>query len=375
VTTTKYHESEIYFCGFSGSGKSTLISKLISEMSLDYNIGYLKHDAHKFSMDKEGKDTWKASKAGAKRIAITSKDKNAYIVHDQFKDNLLRPNFSDCDMLFVEGFKFTTLPKIIVLGEFDTKKRILDKLQSGEISGAVALVGIDNENTTGVDLPYFNRDNTKEIKTFILEFFRQKIKDIPIYGLILAGGKSSRMGEDKGSLDYHGSSQVDHVQKILRNFTKHSFVSCRKEQSHLPHLKYHLQIHDRLIDMGPGGGIVSALMEHEKVAWLVIACDLPYLEEKTIEHLIEKRDPFKVATCYRSNENQLPEPLCAIYEPQARQKFFQFFAGGYSCPRKMLINSNVLNIDLLNENALANANTPSDFKKAKERLNLGEVLR
>jgi len=341
-------------------------------MGSDFNIGYLKHDAHKFSMDKEGKDTWKATNAGAKRIAITSKDKNAYIIHDQFKDNLLIPSFSDCDMLFVEGFKFTTLPKILVLGEFETKTRILEKLHSKEVTGAIALVGIEETNTTNINLPYFNRDDIKGIQSFILEFFHQKFKDIPIYGLILAGGKSSRMGEDKGSLDYHGMAQVDHVQKILRNFTKQCFVSCRKEQEHLPHLKYHLQIHDRLLEMGPGGGIVSALMEHKKAAWLVLACDLPFLDEATIENIIAKRNPFKVATCYRSSKNKLPEPLCAIYEPRAKQNFFQFFAKGYTCPRKMLINSNVLNIDLLNESSLANANTPDDFKLAKEKL--GEVV-
>jgi molybdopterin-guanine dinucleotide biosynthesis protein MobB len=354
----------MYFSGFSGSGKTTLITKLIEEMK-EFDIGYLKHDAHKFAMDKEGKDTWKATKAGAQRVAITSKDQDAYILKDEDRKSLLRPNFNNCDMVFIEGFKENNLPKILMLGD----GTILDK----NLENVVALVG-EQSSSSSSKLPYFHRDDIKGIKNFILKHFEKIINDIPLYGLILAGGKSTRMGQDKAALNYHGVGQIDHTHKLLRNFTKHAFVSCRKEQEFLPHLKYHLQIHDRIFQMGPSGGIISAMLEHKHAAWLVVACDLPFLDEETIETLIKKRNPFKVATCYKSSRNDFPEPLCAIYEPKARETFFQYFSLDKTCPRKVLINSNTKKIKLDKNEALANINTPMEYQKAREQIEFPGIL-
>ncbi|MDA9793096.1 molybdopterin-guanine dinucleotide biosynthesis protein MobB, partial [Bacteriovoracaceae bacterium] len=71
-----YHPFEIAFCGLSNSGKTTLVSKLIKELSTDYNVGYLKHDAHGFEMDKTGKDTWHATNSGASVVVINDETKH-----------------------------------------------------------------------------------------------------------------------------------------------------------------------------------------------------------------------------------------------------------------------------------------------------------
>ena len=49
-----FNPMELAFCGFSGSGKTTLLTKLIQSFAHDYQVGYVKHDAHNFDMDKEG---------------------------------------------------------------------------------------------------------------------------------------------------------------------------------------------------------------------------------------------------------------------------------------------------------------------------------
>ena len=50
-------------------------------------------------------------------------------------------------------------------------------------------------------------------------------------------------------------------------------------------------------------------------AWLVLACDLPFLDRATLQHLIAQRASARLATAYRSSSDGQPEPLCAIFEP------------------------------------------------------------
>ena len=67
-----YHHKEISFCGYSGSGKTTLICTILDELNSEYKIGYIKHDAHNFQMDKPGKDTYEARKSGANTVFAPS---------------------------------------------------------------------------------------------------------------------------------------------------------------------------------------------------------------------------------------------------------------------------------------------------------------
>jgi molybdopterin-guanine dinucleotide biosynthesis protein len=68
-----FHPYEFSFCGYSNSGKTTLITKLLEKYSAAYDVAYIKNDAHKYQMDKEGKDTWCARKAGARVVSINDK--------------------------------------------------------------------------------------------------------------------------------------------------------------------------------------------------------------------------------------------------------------------------------------------------------------
>src|SRR5689334_20561515 len=63
----------VCFVGASNSGKTTFLEKLIAELTRrGYRVGTVKHDAHGFEMDREGKDTWRHRQAGAATIAISS---------------------------------------------------------------------------------------------------------------------------------------------------------------------------------------------------------------------------------------------------------------------------------------------------------------
>jgi molybdenum cofactor guanylyltransferase len=189
-----------------------------------------------------------------------------------------------------------------------------------------------------------------------------------LFGLVLAGGASTRMRTDKALLDYHGQPQVRWAFELAARFCAATFVSVRPDQRDDPSRAGLPQIVDRQPGLGPIAGISAALLEHPKAAWLVLACDLPFLTESTLRYLIAHRDPHKVATAYRSAHDGLPEPLCAIWEPGAREPVLAYIAGGKQCPRKFLINSDTALLDLPERAALDNVNTREEFESATAQL-------
>ena len=185
-----------------------------------------------------------------------------------------------------------------------------------------------------------------------------------LFGLVLAGGASTRMRTDKALLDYHGQPQVRWAFELAAKFCAATFVSVRPDQREDSSRAGLPQIVDRQPGIGPIAGISAALLEQPKAAWLVLACDLPFLTERTLEHLIAHRDASKVATAYRSAHDGLPEPLCAIWEPAAREPVLAYIASGKQCPRKFLINADTKLLDLPERQALDNVNTVEEFAAA-----------
>jgi molybdopterin-guanine dinucleotide biosynthesis protein A len=184
----------------------------------------------------------------------------------------------------------------------------------------------------------------------------------PLFGLVLAGGRSTRMRRDKAVIEYRpGESQLDVAMRLLAPRVSRAFVSVRADQAAEPTRSRHARIVDRGDVEGPIAGIRAALAEHPEAAWLVLACDLPFLDTATIDALIAARDPEGDATAFRSSHDGLPEPLCAIYEPRAAVSVATHIAAGKNCPRKYLINARTRLIDQPNPRALDNVNTVDEY--------------
>jgi molybdopterin-guanine dinucleotide biosynthesis protein A len=191
-----------------------------------------------------------------------------------------------------------------------------------------------------------------------------------IRGLVLAGGRSTRMQRDKASIEYRpGETQLDAAVKLLQSRLGQVFVSVRADQSADPARARHARIVDRGDVEGPIAGIVAAFAAHPDDAWLVLACDLPFLDAQTLDTLIAARNPARVATAFRSAHDGLPEPLCAIYEPRARQAIATYIAGGRNCPRKFLIGADTHLVEQPNPRALDNVNTVEEYGHAMSSLN------
>jgi molybdopterin-guanine dinucleotide biosynthesis protein A len=186
----------------------------------------------------------------------------------------------------------------------------------------------------------------------------------PIYGLILAGGASKRMRRDKAALEYQGKTQLERAFELARRHVGQVFVSLRADQTLDPTRSQRPMIVDLGEGEGPIVGIRSALAAHPQVAWLVLACDLPFLSDSAIEGLLRHRDPSALATAYKSAHDGLPEPLCAIWEPSAAPLLAEYQAAGGHCPRKFLIRHGAYLVDLPDPRALDNVNTPEEYSQA-----------
>lgn len=195
-----------------------------------------------------------------------------------------------------------------------------------------------------------------------------------LYGLVLAGGHSMRMGQDKSSLIYRDRPQVDVTFDLVLRVCARAFLSNRADQRDATGHSGKPQLHDRYENLGPMGGLLTAFDEHPDKAWLVVACDLPFLDRTTLDDLIAHRDPKREATAFYGQRDGLPEPLCAIYEPAMRARLQQALKDGKTCPRKALIRSDARLLHLPHAHALENANSPIDFGMARDAIASGRTV-
>jgi len=182
-----------------------------------------------------------------------------------------------------------------------------------------------------------------------------------IYGLVLAGGKSRRMGRDKALLQRDGQSQLAFAMSVVAQCVDRVFVSTRADQKDDQERAQFEQIVDRYEDIGPVAGILTALEDYPEADWLVVACDLPNISHETIQLLLQQRNGQQPFTAFRSSHDDLPEPLCAIYHAGCTEIVRQYVNDGINCPRKILIQSDTLLLQQEDPKSLHNVNTPDDL--------------
>lgn len=280
--------------------------------------------------------------------------------------------FNEADLILVNGNHHEASKQIVVIDK--VKEASLQKRIS-QLTNVQLILLADNVNEifdfvkevvpTWKQLPILDLNETNDIISF---FEKQMEKSVgTLNGLVLAGGKSVRMGYDKSSIAWHGKEQRYFMANLLKQFCDEVFISCRAElQDEIDN--HYKTLPDTFVDLGPYGAILSAFREKPDAAWLVVACDLPLLEADTLQHLVAHRNSSAVATTFESPFDGLPEPLITIWEPKAYPILLSFLSQGYTCPRKVLRNNDVHIIKAENADALMNVNTPEELEKVKNIL-------
>lgn len=126
-----------------------------------------------------------------------------------------------------------------------------------------------------------------------------------IKGLILCGGKSSRMGQDKTTVNFRGKSFLAHATSLMESLGIDYYLSINSSQKHL--FEMFNCIEDRYPDKGPLGGIASALRELQ-CDLLVIPVDMPELSKDMLSPLVESYLRVKNLISFAFNEEIQPFP-------------------------------------------------------------------
>lgn len=199
----------------------------------------------------------------------------------------------------------------------------------------------------------------------------------PLYGLVLAGGNSSRMRCDKAFLRYHGTSQVLYLFRLLSACCQRVFVSIGPDRSgtgtedrrteSLPAGYLGLPvIRDRRTGIGPAAGLLAAAEAFPEAAWLAAAVDMPGIGPKQIRLLVSRRDHARPATVPFDAGTDVFEPLFAIYEPEAMSAFGNAITNGRYGLQRALRTVEVKRIPRAELGPLGNVNTPEEYRSYKE---------
>ncbi|MDA9328209.1 NTP transferase domain-containing protein, partial [Flavobacteriaceae bacterium] len=328
----KFAPNEIAILG----AKCSIISDLVNQVSKklsQFNLAYF--DAS-HAKDIEGNKLSDFTFHHEGNLSITTSGAiNEYVQRIQF---------SQFDYVFINGNHYAGNKQIIVL---DPEKEASINKRINQISAIQFFVRLTNniEPFQSIkdkfqnwnEIPSYGIEEVEKITEHISKLIIETIPEIK--GLVLTGGKSTRMGKDKSELKYHGKPQKLAVKELLENMGLKTYYSVQRNNANTDEILE--EIYDTFLNLGPFGGICSAFQKDPNSAWMVLATDLPFVDEHLVKLLLEKRNPAKVATAVKGKGKQFPEPLITIYEPKAYPVLLQYLAQGYSCPRKMLINSEV----------------------------------
>jgi molybdopterin-guanine dinucleotide biosynthesis protein A len=184
-----------------------------------------------------------------------------------------------------------------------------------------------------------------------------------IYGLILSGGRSTRMGTDKGTIVYHEMPQREFLFNILKKYCKKVFTSCHSEQNIPQELN---PLEDQFEIKGPMNGILSAFKKFPEKAWLIVAVDMPYADEVVFEQLMTNRNRKKVATCFYNEAEEFPEPLLTLWERKAFPLLLEFFLRGRVSPKDFLAENDVQLVIPQDPKILISINDKEEYLKFKK---------
>ncbi len=356
-----YHSNEWGFIGAPCGVIKKLSNALRSVLSKQLSVGWMDAD-HKASEANQTAQIIYTDKIALDSFELTRKQ----------GQRQYRKFFNTLDLLLINGNHFSADKQIVFINE--KKKESLERKKDRLTDVRIILLENSYDDIYPWLLENLDKDNPPQIfrvseianiARVILEDHSSEIA--PLYGLILSGGKSQRMGQDKGALQYHGIEQREYEARLASQFCNQTFISCRMQQDELIESSFE-KLYDRFDGLGPYGGILSAFQQHPNAAWLTLACDLPYLAKDSLALLVKGRNPSKLATCFYNPETEFPEPLITIWEPRAYPVLLEFLSQGFSCPRKVLINTDVEILEMPDIAQMKNANTDVDREEAMNYL-------
>ena len=194
-----------------------------------------------------------------------------------------------------------------------------------------------------------------------------------IAGLVLAGGRSERMGTDKGSLSYGKSMrpQVLEAFELLRELCGQAWISVNSSQAGQSPYDTLPTITDTRPDQGPAAGLLSAYEFKPATAWLILAVDMPRVSRGLLNNLISSRNTNCIATMHCHADGTI-EPLCAIWEAHAQDLVRNELDCGRGSLRLLAEEQKTAVSKLAEPERLHNVNTPGERSRMQRHLSRQE---
>jgi molybdenum cofactor guanylyltransferase len=175
--------------------------------------------------------------------------------------------------------------------------------------------------------------------------------------IILAGGKSSRMGEDKGLMSLFGKPMISYVIETVQDICDHIIIVS--DNPNYKQFKYQV-VKDVFKEKGPLGGIYSGLNSsvHEKS--LLLSCDIPYIKTSLLEFLIDHSQGFDI-TVARYQERL--HPLIGIYSKKCTDQLKNLIEENKLkiSDAFQLFNTNIVDVDEFDALEFKNLNSKNDI--------------
>ena len=239
-----FHTNEWAFIGTSCSTIKSIVQQLSGMLSVEAKSVYM-DESHNHQ-------------SGAKSFSYVLKHAESFEVFqsNDWNQSSNRALIRNADICFINGNHFNGKKQIVFLDPIkkESLSRKLDRL-----TDVRCFIYTDK-----VKKPYAflktHLPNWKEIPSFheydydgLYNFIKKDFIVPPLKSLILAGGKSKRMGQDKGRINYHGKDQRSYLYELMHEFTDEVYISCRKDQ--VEELKDFKVVEDKFLGLGPFGAI------------------------------------------------------------------------------------------------------------------------
>lgn len=187
-------------------------------------------------------------------------------------------------------------------------------------------------------------------------------------GIIMAGGKNSRMGAQKAFLRVGKETMLENAVRQLEKVVDHIMVVTTRPEA-FSHLGLDI-VTDIFPECGPLGGIHAGLTYSPSDINLVVACDMPFISHRLLEYLLRHGKNYDVVIPRLGN---YLEPLVACYNKSCLEVIEEHLRAGRLKITSFFSRVNVMYVDREKIARLANpdyvffnVNTPQDLERARE---------
>ncbi len=181
-----------------------------------------------------------------------------------------------------------------------------------------------------------------------------------IVGIVLIGGQSSRMGQDKAALEINSLPLYKIAAQKLQHLCHQVYLSVNKNQ-HTKNTYEYPTIIDQYEAQGPIGALLSCMQAIEDVPLLVLACDMPFLTDNEIALLLSNRNHNQICTTFYNTTSHYYEPMLSIWEPHGKHTLQAYFEAGNLSLQKFLLQQNISKINIPEESNFSNINYPEEW--------------